>query len=226
MQTRQSSWHKRALYTGLLMAAFGMAANAGVIYNQTTDLKVSFASQNDTTGGNGNFATTYDNFTLGAAATVTEIDWIGSYFNPPSQGNITAFTINFYADNAGIPGAQLFSVNAPFTEAGLGNDLVGNPTFEYSMASNVALNGGITYWLSIVPDLGFPPQWGWETSSGAGDPGDGNGYQVFFGKGGPTGTDMAFTLKGDAATPEPASLTLIGLGLAALGIARRRRHSA
>jgi len=57
-----------------LAALAGLAsrsASATVLYTQPTDLDGAFASQNDTTGGLGAFATAYDNFTLGSAATIT-----------------------------------------------------------------------------------------------------------------------------------------------------------
>ena len=68
---------------------------------------------------------------------------------------------------------------------------------------------GVQYWLSIVPDIGFPPQWGWESGTG----GDGAAYQCFLGSCGPiTTNDLAFTLLGAAVsnTPEPSSLFMLG----------------
>jgi hypothetical protein len=83
---------------------------------------------------------------------------------------------------------------------------------------------GTEYWISVVPDLGFPPEWGWETGTG----GDGVSIQDFFGVRTQLKTDVAFTIFGTAntGTPEPFSLELMGAGLLALGLAKFRRNHA
>ncbi|HEY1879515.1 MAG TPA: PEPxxWA-CTERM sorting domain-containing protein [Caulobacteraceae bacterium] len=193
-------------------------ASASTLYSQPFDgTNNVFASQNDT-GGFGNFATTYDDFHLGSAADITTVDFTGSYFNPPSQGTITAFTLNIYADNAGQPGTLLYSANVSGTgnETFLGN--FGDPTYTYSVPTNFNAAAGTTYWLSVVPDLGFPPQWGWNTATG----GDNLGWQDFFGTRSQNGSDFAFTLLGGV--PEPASWALMLCGFASLGAALRSRR--
>lgn len=192
-------------------------AAAAPIYVQPTDLNGSYASQNDTNAF-GNFATAYDNFTLSGSATIYSVQWVGSYFNPSAQAPITGFTINFYADAAGTPGALLYSTGDVAGNAGetfIGLDNAGNPTYVYGLGVSFAATGGTTYWLSIVPDLGFPPQWGWETGTG----GDGAAYQCFFGTCGSVSNDLAFALN----TPEPTTVVFLATGLAAIGIRVRNR---
>ncbi len=188
--------------------ALGLAtlSNAGavVLYSQGFDgTGNAYSSQNDTAGF-GNFATTYDNFTLGFNASVQDVHWTGEYFNPPNQGLITAFTINFYADSAGMPGGLLmsYSISGNAGETFLGN-FAGFPTYTYWVNLSSAFNAvaGTTYWMSIVPDLAFPPQWGWSEGMG----GDGISYQDFFGARSPLAADMAFDLTGTPATPESGS---------------------
>ena len=74
----------------------------------------------------------YDNFTLASANTITEVQWIGSYFNPPQLAPITAWTVTFYSNNGGQPGAaiQSFNVAGNDTETFLQNDNVGDPNLE------------------------------------------------------------------------------------------------
>lgn len=127
---------KTVLFAASVLA-FGGAidANASALYSQAWDASGNlYTSQNDTTpGGFGNFATTYDDFTLtGAGASLNEVDFVGGYFNPAAQGPISAFTLTLYGDNAGIPGGAL----AAGVFSGTGNETYlgspgGFPTYSY-----------------------------------------------------------------------------------------------
>ena len=88
------------------MAVAPLSAN--VIYIQPYDGQGNaYASQNDTTGGLGLFATVYDNFTLAGGGTITDVAWTGSYFSG-TRSAIAQWTVNLYADNAGAPGTSLY----------------------------------------------------------------------------------------------------------------------
>ena len=184
------------------------AANAAVLYTQGPIANVVWASQNDTTGGNGNFATAYDNFTLASTNTVTGLEFTGQFFNPPQLATITAFTVNFYADNMGQPGGTLVS---SFTAGNASQNCTG-VVCSYNLGVNFNASAGTTYWLSIVPDMGFPPQWGWQGGTG----GNGTSYQDFFGTRLQNASDLAFTLTGGA-VPEPSTWGLLILGFGLIG---------
>lgn len=195
------------------------ALKADVLYSQLpTSSSYSYASQNDTGGGNGNFATVYDNFTLAADANVTSVDWRGLFFNPASHGNINSFTINFWADASNAPGSLLSSTVV------LGNAseaLVSGTLYDYSAAvASFAASGGVQYWLSIQPDMAYPPQWGWTVSA----PADGVAYQDFFGNRSMMQADLTFTLHGETASVPDSGVTFAycGLAIAALAMLRRR----
>jgi len=156
---------RRALASlGALLLLIGAPALAGevLVYAQNPNYQSLYASQNDTsTGGFGNFATTYDNFTLGATTAINQGQWVGGYFNPQSLRPITQWTVSFYANNGGQPGTlfQAFVIAGNGGETFLQNDVLGDPNYLYTAAVSLSAAAGTTYWLSVVPDLAFPPEW-------------------------------------------------------------------
>lgn len=198
---------------------------ATVLYSQPTNGFGGYYSQNDTSGGGaGNYATVYDNFTLGATATIGSVSWIGSY-NAVSPGTMTGVTISIWADNAGAPdytNPPLYTTGDVAGNQGetfLGTDFFSDPTYSYIAPIGFTAIGGTQYWISIVPDVAFPPGWEWESGTG----GDGTSYQFIGGSLNPILVDEAFTL--NSTTPEPASAVLVGCGLAMLALASRRFKS-
>src|SRR5512140_2258591 len=106
---------RRCLALIAAAVAAGSAQSAPVIWNQPGQAPGGsiFASQNDTkVGGLGNYQTLFDDFTFAAGATVTDVHWTGGFFGSNEQsGAVTDFTISFWADNAGQPGALITSQN-------------------------------------------------------------------------------------------------------------------
>jgi hypothetical protein len=214
---------KAVLLVAVLMLSLSAWAGS-TLYNQPFDQTGNvYASQNDTTGGNGLFAQVYDNFMLGASSTITEVQFVGGYWNG-DPGGVTGWTVNFYADSEGMPGAllQTYHLDGLGGETYLGN-FGGTPIYSYDITGlNFQALAGQQYWLDIYPDLGFPPQWGWASGTG----GDGVAWQDFLGERSQVGADMAFTLIGNSttgATPEPGTLVMFGTGMVGLaGFLRRK----
>ena len=191
---------------------------AAIIYDQPYDgsnIADAYASQNDSaSGGFGDFAKAYDNFTLDSATSIGKVKWYGEFFSG-EPAPISNFLIQFWSDNSG-PNAELFS------ETIVGNahetlvEKIGNfNLYQYGMDISLPFQAlaGTTYWLSIQATLDYPPQWGWYQGKG----GDGVAYQDFFGEIGAIPKDLAFSL---ASVPEPITILLLSLGLIGFMIAK------
>lgn len=207
---------KTAIAGGAL--AMACAAHAGILYSQAYDGTGNlYSSQNDISGGNGLFAQVWDDFQLSSDSNVNGVAWTGGYFNG-SPAPISQFFLGLYADAGGTPGALMAYGNF----GGNGGESCGaGPipcTYSVSFADYTMSAG--TYWVSVVPDIGFPPQWGWATSA----TGTGNAYQCFLGTCNTIGgANMAFDIMG-APVPEPETWALMLLGLGGVGVASRSRR--
>lgn len=237
-----------------LLLVVGQARADTIVYSQAANQWGAYASQNDTTpvDGYGNFATVYDNFTLGSSASITSVGWTGAYFyGPPATGTITGFTLKLWSDVIDVgTGLHRPEVEAPaiLTETVIGNagetdlgitDVAppygGNEMYSYGMnlATPFAATGGTRYWLSIVADTAYPPEWGWETAglNGYNTGPDGPYYDQsvslsYRQEGSPalvrniSGGDFAFSF---SEVPEPATMSLLAFALGGLVLIRKRK---
>jgi hypothetical protein len=215
----------KAFVVAAALALVASSAEAAVLYSQPSNNFGFFFSQNDA-GGLGNFATTYDNFTLASSATIQSVDFTGGYLPSPGPGAITGFTISIFQDSSNSPGTLLYTAAIPGTghETFVGTDALSDLVYSYSENISFAASAGTQYWLSIVPDLTLPYRWGWENSN----VGDGVGYQQIFGTLGRITSDSAFTLNDTpvpASVPEPFTLGVFGVGLLSMGTLRYGRKA-
>ncbi len=142
---------------------------------------------------------------------VQSVDADGSYLIP--DGPAASFNVIFYADNAGLPGAQVYSaMNQPFSVVG--------STFTVNLPTMAILTEG-TYWVEIQANMTFVPNgvWLWtdrtvQSNQGAAwqNPGGGFGICLTWAPRTtcipvPGAPDQVFRLNGttSGATPTPTS---------------------
>ena len=156
-----------------------------------------------------------DDFIVPAGQTwnVQSVDADGRYFN--GLGPANSFNVFFYADNAGLPGAQVYSaLSQSFSVSGT--------TFTVILPSVAVLTQG-TYWVEIQANMTFIPngEWGWtdrtlQSNNPAAWQNPGGGFAVCptWGLrttcvGDPTAPDQVFRLNGTTGggspTPSPTA---------------------
>ncbi len=159
-----------------------------------------------------------DDFTLKSAAGLGGLTFWGTYFvgNTPFPDD---FRLYVYQDAGGLPGAVIDQQALAVTRTDTGRRLsmTGGEVYQYTAAlAAVPLSAG-SYWLGIVNDAGSRTDyWGWATHDQTGKHAVSTADPVT----GPwkprTSADFAFQLTSTAAVPEPSTLALAGLGLAAV----------
>jgi hypothetical protein len=186
----------------------------------------------------------FDDFTLQEGnETISDVHWWGAYldedYDPTAEDQ--AFGILIVADDGGAPdltglgfediefvfptvtatGEEVDTVALPFGFEDGPRDL-----FEYSafLDTPVTLTAGTPYWISIFDmsvfvyerDPSSDPAFCWSTTD------EGNAVLFAF-ETLEIGADMAFHLTDDAIVPEPATISLLALGI--VGVAARARRA-
>lgn len=171
-----------------------------------------------------------DNFVLQTdASIISEFRWTGFYAGPPAEKFVPLddFTVYIFADNSGSPGTPLHTFGDAVTATATGTSLFGElPEYEYVMSIDpLALTAGTTYWIGIVNNIAIPVKgsietpdvWYWSMSNVQ----SGDAHQKLITAWLDANYELAFELHGPGVVPEPATMTLLGVGIVALAARRR-----
>ena len=156
----------------------------------------------------------FDNFTLGTAQNLSQIQWIGGYRYGYALSNpVIDFTIKIYSN---LTGGTQPDIGSYYTPNPLKTYTVGGNAFEtpaggyfsyrFTLPTSFHAAAGTTYWVQIeAQQTGYPNDWGMGYGSG----GDGKFfYQVTAGGASLAASDLAFTLLAPAGTNSSTITTL------------------
>jgi hypothetical protein len=206
------------------------AAGADVIYGDTNPSISMLAYHSDVYGQNDGTVYTAGTFTLSeGASVVSDIHWWGLYLGLTDFDNFADddFTVSIFADNgSGAPAdTALFSVQPGDVNRTATGDIwygSGAPIYTYSIdIAPLALTPGVSYYLSIVNSTPNDNDWwSWVAAySGSAWQSVDEGPWVLSGQ----NQAPLFYLTDDVVIPEPATLSLLGLGVFGLACRRLRR---
>ncbi len=155
----------------------------------------------------------YDDFTLGSNYSITGINWWGLY--SPSYSGASTFTLSFYDANNVPSGSPTQVSNVSVTGSNRGDGV-----YEYSAALTTPFPAlaNTKYWLSIYNTVPDSRTWGWQRAN---DDGNGSIQSPIEFPGTPYNVAFQLTIS-DPPVPIPSAVWLLGSGLIAMVVIRRR----
>lgn len=215
------SCHSGILSLLLLFLPIVSVARAAVIFDNGIGVGGISSAVGSDPSANSTFRFMAEEFRPTSNATVTTVRWSGMYSPADTPTATDSFTLIFYADSLGLPGAVLnaFSVGDSVWRTDSTFDVFGYDIYSYTAAVNQPVVSGINYWLSIVNDTTADTNdsWLWgRDSRGVLARSSNQATWESFSLG-----NLDFALEGTV-VPEPGTATLLFGGLLCV-LARRRR---
>ena len=180
---------------------------------------------NQTCGSDLNSFLEADNFMIAAPTEITQVKFWALIDTPADFTGSVDWA--FYSDLLGMPNASVASGNALASGVATGQTTFGLNEFAYTFAVDVNLTPG-AYWLVLHngPSAAIPSTtfyWAW-----AGDSGDSVSQDLSVASSwAGNSSELAFALTAaDTAAPEPVSTVLVGCGIAAGCLLRRKQKGA
>ena len=211
---------------GLLAVVLSpVMAKADVIYAQGQDAAVDGGYAGNNPFAQGNNFVAQDLSVVGSW--ILESITYNAYTVDSNTVPVTDFYANIYADNAGTVGALLYSEHVSGTNSGIVTGANWHYTlrdYTFDLLGGFVLNDG-DYWLAlhVGPDQG-DMHWTIPVEGIIG-----NGSSISYNGGSSYSNylwEHTFRLEGsESSVPEPGTMALFGIGLAGMGLARRRRKA-
>jgi hypothetical protein len=200
-----------AVAATLLTAA--SASNASTIYDN-------LGASQDGSDPLFSFGPLADSFTTGAAGNLSGVTVL---LGSDSSSIVGDIQVGLYASTGGAPGAEVLSLGS-LSSAAVSTS--GFNAYEFSAASSFKLAANTTYWVEIVSSSPNALEWSWSNDLSAPGVAGESSYSAALGTSANSDFGPYQMAVEVSAVPEPASIWLALLGMAATAVAVRRRAAA